>query len=136
MERDDQTGYAEKVIIEAKNKKKIPVIKIFSEGGDELKTYNLPVGAYISIEDNAEIVPGQKIVKIPRNLGKIQDITGGLPRVTELLKQETLQILPLQLKLMVSLLMVKSKEVIVRFLLMMKRQDKEENILLDFPNTY
>ncbi|MFZ1560223.1 MAG: DNA-directed RNA polymerase subunit beta', partial [Saprospiraceae bacterium] len=84
VERDDQTGYAEKVIIEAKNKKKIPVIKIFSEGGDELKTYNLPVGAYISIEDNAEIVPGQKIVKIPRNLGKIQDITGGLPRVTEL----------------------------------------------------
>ncbi len=84
VERDDQTGYAEKVITEAKNKKKIPVIKILSEGGDELKTYNLPVGAYISIEDNAEIVPGQKIVKIPRNLGKIQDITGGLPRVTEL----------------------------------------------------
>ncbi|MBK9734588.1 MAG: DNA-directed RNA polymerase subunit beta' [Saprospiraceae bacterium] len=84
VERDDQTGYAEKVIIEAKNKKKIPVIKIISLGGEELKTYNLPVGAYISIEDNAEIVPGQKIVKIPRNLGKIQDITGGLPRVTEL----------------------------------------------------
>ncbi len=84
VERDDQTGYAEKVIIEAKNKKKIPVIRIFSPGGDELKTYNIPLGAYISIEDNSEIVPGQKIVKIPRNLGKIQDITGGLPRVTEL----------------------------------------------------
>jgi DNA-directed RNA polymerase subunit beta' len=84
VERDDQTGYAEKVITESKNKKKIPVIKIISPSGDELKTYNLPVGAYISIEDNAEIVPGQKIVKIPRNLGKIQDITGGLPRVTEL----------------------------------------------------
>jgi len=84
VERDDQTGYAEKVIIEAKNKKKIPVIRIVSPGGDELKTYNIPLGAYISIEDNSEIVPGQKIVKIPRNLGKIQDITGGLPRVTEL----------------------------------------------------
>jgi len=84
IERDDQTGYAEKVIIESKNKKKIPVIKIISPSGEDLKTYNLPVGAYISIEDNAEITPGQKIVKIPRNLGKIQDITGGLPRVTEL----------------------------------------------------
>ncbi|MBK9254577.1 MAG: DNA-directed RNA polymerase subunit beta' [Saprospiraceae bacterium] len=84
VERDDQTGYAEKVIIEAKNKKKIPVIRIVSPGGEELKTYNLPVGAYITTEENIEIQPGQKIVKIPRNLGKIQDITGGLPRVTEL----------------------------------------------------
>ena len=84
MEREDQTGFAEKVIIESKNKKKIPVIKIISSAGEELKTYSLPVGAYISIEDNDTIVPGQKIVKIPRNVGKIQDITGGLPRVTEL----------------------------------------------------
>ena len=84
VERDDQTGYAEKVIIESKNKKKIPVIRIVSAGGEDLKTYNLPVGAYISVEDNEEVLPGQKIVKIPRNLGKIQDITGGLPRVTEL----------------------------------------------------
>ena len=84
IERDDQTGYAEKVIIESKNKKKIPVIKIVSAGGEELKTYNLPVGAYISVDENEEVLPGQKIVKIPRNLGKIQDITGGLPRVTEL----------------------------------------------------
>ncbi len=84
VEREDQTGFAEKVIIESKNKKKIPVIKIMSSAGEELKTYSLPVGAYISIEDNDTIVPGQKIVKIPRNVGKIQDITGGLPRVTEL----------------------------------------------------
>lgn len=84
VERDDQTGYAEKVIIESKNKKKIPAIKIISAEGEELKTYNLPVGAYIIIEDNDSISTGQKIVKIPRNLGKIQDITGGLPRVTEL----------------------------------------------------
>ena len=84
VERDDQTGYAEKVVIESKNKKKIPVIKILSPSGEELKTYNLPVGAYITVDNNDTVVPGQKIVKIPRNLGKIQDITGGLPRVTEL----------------------------------------------------
>jgi DNA-directed RNA polymerase subunit beta' len=84
VERDDQTGYAEKVIIESKNKKKVPLIRIVSASGDELKTYNIPVGSYISIEDNSTVEEGQVIVKIPRNLGKIQDITGGLPRVTEL----------------------------------------------------
>jgi len=83
-ERDDQMGNEEKVIIESKNKKKIPTIKIISRDGEELRSYNLPVGAYISIEDGAEVKAGMKIVKIPRKLGKIQDITGGLPRVTEL----------------------------------------------------
>ena len=84
IERDDQTGYAEKVIIESKNRRKIPTIRIVSADGEELRSYNLPVGAYISIEDGNEVYAGQKIVKIPRSLGKIQDITGGLPRVTEL----------------------------------------------------
>ena len=84
IERDDQTGYAEKVIVESKNKRKIPTIRILSPDGEELRSYNLPVGSYISIEDGAEVRAGQKIVKIPRKLGKIQDITGGLPRVTEL----------------------------------------------------
>ena len=84
IERDDQTGYAEKVVVESKNKKKIPTIKIVSPAGEEIKAYNLPVGAYISIEDGADVKPGQKIVKIPRKLGGVQDITGGLPRVTEL----------------------------------------------------
>ena len=84
IERDDQTGYAEKVIVESKNKRKIPVIHIVSPDGEKLKSYNLPVGAYISIEDGQELSPGEKIVKIPRKLGGIQDITGGLPRVTEL----------------------------------------------------
>jgi DNA-directed RNA polymerase subunit beta' len=85
IERDDQTGYVEKVIVESKNKRMIPTIQIVDpKSGDILKIYNLPVGAYISIEDGAEVKAGQKIVKIPRNLGKIQDITGGLPRVTEL----------------------------------------------------
>jgi len=89
MERDDQTGYSEKVIIDAKNKKKVPVIRIANKNGEDLKQYTLPVGAYISINDGDSVYAGQKIVKIPRKLGKIQDITGGLPRVTELLKQET-----------------------------------------------
>ena len=84
IERDDQTGFAEKVVVESKNKKKIPTIRIMSTSGEELKNYNLPVGAYISIEDGAAVKAGDKIVKIPRKLGKIQDITGGLPRVTEL----------------------------------------------------
>ncbi len=84
VERDEQTGYAEKVVIEPRNKKKIPIIKIVSPDGEELKLYNMPVGAYISIEDGIEVKAGERIAKIPRKLGKIQDITGGLPRVTEL----------------------------------------------------
>ena len=84
VERDDQTGYAEKVIIESKNKRKIPIVKIVSRDGEELRNYTLPLGAYISVEDGQEVRAGEKIVKIPRKLGKIQDITGGLPRVTEL----------------------------------------------------
>ncbi|HMQ48613.1 MAG TPA: DNA-directed RNA polymerase subunit beta' [Saprospiraceae bacterium] len=84
LERDDQTGYAEKVIIESKNKRKIPIIRIYSPDGEELRSYNLPVGSYLSIDDGEVIKGGQKLAKIPRKLGKIADITGGLPRVTEL----------------------------------------------------
>ncbi|NBO94126.1 MAG: DNA-directed RNA polymerase subunit beta', partial [Planctomycetia bacterium] len=84
VERDDQTGFSEKVIIESKNKRKIPVISIVSAGGEEIKSYTLPVGSYLSIEDGQQLSAGDKIAKIPRSLGKIQDITGGLPRVTEL----------------------------------------------------
>ena len=83
-ERDDQTGYEEKVIIESKNKKKIPSISIVSKDGEELRNYNLPVGSYISVSDGDEIYAGKIIVKIPRKTSQIQDITGGLPRVTEL----------------------------------------------------
>ncbi len=84
VERDDQTGYVEKVIVESKNKKKIPTLKIVSPSGEELKSYNLPVGAYLAVDEGTEVISGQRIAKIPRKLGKIQDITGGLPRVTEL----------------------------------------------------
>ncbi len=83
-ERDDQTGYEEKVVIESKNKKKIPLLSIVTKDGEELRNYNLPVGSYISVSDGEEIVAGKVIGKIPRKTSQIQDITGGLPRVTEL----------------------------------------------------
>lgn len=83
-ERDDQTGFEEKVVIETRDRKRIPTITITNKDGEELRSYNLPVGAYISIEDGAAVKTGEKIVKIPRKGGKIADITGGLPRVTEL----------------------------------------------------
>ncbi len=83
-ERDDQTGHEEKVVIESKKRRKIPTIKIVDADGTEIKSYTLPVGSYISVEDGDSIKPGQNLVKIPRKSGGIQDITGGLPRVTEL----------------------------------------------------
>jgi DNA-directed RNA polymerase subunit beta' len=84
-EKDEQTGFAEKIVIESKNKRKIPSMTIMdAKTGEELKNYSLPIGAYISVDDNEEVKSGQQIVKIPRKLGKIADITGGLPRVTEL----------------------------------------------------
>jgi len=84
VERDDQTGYEEKIIQESKNKKKIPTVKVLSPDGEILKNYTLPVGSHISIEEGAEVDAGANLAKIPRSLGQIQDITGGLPRVTEL----------------------------------------------------
>ncbi|MDO8969120.1 MAG: DNA-directed RNA polymerase subunit beta', partial [Saprospiraceae bacterium] len=90
MDRDDQTGFAEKIVIESKNKKKIPSLTVLNaKTGEELKNFSLPVGAYITVEDNDEVNSGQQIVKIPRKLGKIADITGGLPRVTELVEART-----------------------------------------------
>jgi DNA-directed RNA polymerase subunit beta' len=82
-EADEQTGRAEKVIIETRDKTKIPTIVILAKG-HEPKHYNIPVGAHIAVEDGDECKAGQVIVKIPRTLGKTRDITGGLPRVTEL----------------------------------------------------
>ncbi len=84
QERDDQTGHFEKVVIEPKDKRRIPSIKVINSMGEELKVYNLPVRSYISVENGDEIKAGSLIAKIPRKLGQIQDITGGLPRVTEL----------------------------------------------------
>jgi DNA-directed RNA polymerase subunit beta' len=80
-ESDEQTGHREKVVIETRDKTKIPSIVV--EGKDK-KSYNLPTGSHIIIDEAEEVKAGQVIVKIPRVLGKLRDITGGLPRVTEL----------------------------------------------------
>ena len=81
-EADEQTGHREKVVIETKDKNKIPSILV--EGNKEVKSYNLPVGSHIVISEGDKVRAGQVIVKIPRVIGKLRDITGGLPRVTEL----------------------------------------------------
>jgi len=86
-EYDEQTGHREKVIIETKDKAKNPGIYVVASKGDQgvdQKLYNLPVGAHINVDNGAEIGPGHILVKIPRSVGKTRDITGGLPRVTEL----------------------------------------------------
>ncbi len=80
-EADEQTGHREKVVIETKDKNKIPTMIV--EGAD-VKLYNLPVGSHISVDQGEEVKAGQVLVKIPRNLRIQRDITGGLPRVTEL----------------------------------------------------
>ena len=83
-ESDEQTGLSEKIIIETKDKTKIPSMQIVNDKGDVLKSYNLPVGAHVSLMEGASVKTGQILVKIPRAVGKAGDITGGLPRVTEL----------------------------------------------------
>ena len=80
-EADEQTGHREKVVIETRDKTKIPSIIV---AGKDNKSYNLPTGSHIIMEEGDEVKAGQVIVKIPRVLGKLRDITGGLPRVTEL----------------------------------------------------
>ena len=81
-EADEQTGHKEKVVIETKDKTKLPSIII--EGSKDTKSYNLPVGSHIVLEEGDSVRAGQVLVKIPRVLSKLKDITGGLPRVTEL----------------------------------------------------
>jgi DNA-directed RNA polymerase subunit beta' len=80
-ESDEQTGHREKVVIETRDKTRIPSIVV---DGKELKSYNLPTGSHIMLDEGDDVKAGQVLVKIPRILGKLRDITGGLPRVTEL----------------------------------------------------
>ncbi|PJC60135.1 MAG: DNA-directed RNA polymerase subunit beta', partial [Flavobacteriales bacterium CG_4_9_14_0_2_um_filter_35_242] len=84
IEMDEQTGFQEKVISESKNKKVIPTLLIEDNKGNVLRSYSLPVGAHLMVEDGAKIEAGKTLVKIPRKSAKAGDITGGLPRVTEL----------------------------------------------------
>lgn len=83
IEHDEQTGFREMVITETKDKKKNPALMIM-KGKDALKTYSLPVGAHVSVTEGEKVGLGQILAKIPRIAGKSGDITGGLPRVTEL----------------------------------------------------
>ena len=84
VEIDEQTGFQEKVIVESRNKKIIPIIHLKNKKGEIIRSYNLPVGAHLMINDNESINLGKILVKIPRRSAKTGDITGGLPRVTEL----------------------------------------------------
>lgn len=83
-EADEQTGHKEKVLIESKDKTKIPAIIIEDKKGVKLKEYNVPVGGHIMINDGKDVFAGQTLIKIPRSASRTRDITGGLPRVTEL----------------------------------------------------
>jgi DNA-directed RNA polymerase subunit beta' len=84
-ESDEQTGFREKVIIDNRDKTKNPSIHVLDKKGENVRTYSIPVGAHIMVDEGAEVGPGHILVKIPRTGGKSSgDITGGLPRVTEL----------------------------------------------------
>jgi DNA-directed RNA polymerase subunit beta' len=83
-ESDEQTGYREKVVIETRDKTKNPTLKIVDEEGMDVRSYNLPVGGHLSVDEGQMVKAGDVLVKIPRASGKAGDITGGLPRVTEL----------------------------------------------------
>jgi DNA-directed RNA polymerase subunit beta' len=82
-ESDEQTGFKEKVIVETRDRTKNPLVLI-EDGSGTVKSYNLPVGSHIAVGEGATVQSGEILVKIPRAVGKSGDITGGLPRVTEL----------------------------------------------------
>ena len=84
VETDETTGLKEKIIIESKDKNKLPAVHILDEKGEVSRVYNLPVGAHLVVEEGNKIKAGDLLIKIPRAIGKAGDITGGLPRVTEL----------------------------------------------------
>ncbi len=84
IESDDATNLHEKIIIESKDRTKIPAAELYNDSGELIRTYSLPVGAHLLIDEGEELKPGQVFVKIPRASNNAGDITGGLPRVTEL----------------------------------------------------
>ena len=83
-ETDETTGLTEKIITESKDKSKVPTCDIVNSKGEKIGTYNFPVGGHVVVEDGQSVKTGVTLVKIPRAVGKAGDITGGLPRVTEL----------------------------------------------------
>ena len=84
LESDEQTGFSEKIIMETKDHTRIPSAVIVDNDGNVLRTYSLPLGAHLIVDEGQQIKCGDVLVKIPRAVGKAGDITGGLPRVTEL----------------------------------------------------
>ena len=83
-ETDETTGLTEKIIIDSRDRSRVPTCDIIDENGDVIGTYNFPVGGHVVVEDGQEVKTGTTLVKIPRSVAKGGDITGGLPRVTEL----------------------------------------------------
>ena len=83
-ETDDTTGLTEKIITESKDKSRVPTCDIVDKDGNVISTYIFPVGGHVVVEDGQKVKTGTTLVKIPRTVGKAGDITGGLPRVTEL----------------------------------------------------
>ncbi|PKL81031.1 MAG: DNA-directed RNA polymerase subunit beta' [Ignavibacteriae bacterium HGW-Ignavibacteriae-4] len=81
---DEQTGHITKVVIDSRDRTKSPTIEILDEAGEVIRTYNIPSRAQLRVENNEDIGSGTQLVKIPRDMGRTRDITGGLPRVTEL----------------------------------------------------
>ena len=84
VEEDEATGLRERIIIESKERGVVPSAHIVNESGDTLRTYNFPINGHLVVEDKQVLKAGDIIVKIPRVVGSAGDITGGLPRVTEL----------------------------------------------------
>ncbi|MFA5511569.1 MAG: DNA-directed RNA polymerase subunit beta' [Candidatus Kapaibacterium sp.] len=88
---DEQTGHITKIVIDSKDRAKIPTIEIIDDTGMVLKSYNIPSRAQLRVDDNDVVGVGTSLVKIPRDLGRTRDITGGLPRVTELFEARSPQ---------------------------------------------
>ncbi|HIU89551.1 MAG TPA: DNA-directed RNA polymerase subunit beta' [Candidatus Caccomonas pullistercoris] len=84
VEEDEATGLRELIVIESKEKSRVPSCHVLDDNGELLRTYNFPINGHIVVEDGQKINAGEVLIKIPRAVGKAGDITGGLPRVTEL----------------------------------------------------
>ncbi len=89
---DEQTGHITKIVIESRDKTKSPAIEMWDENNNVLKTYNIPTKAQIRVDDDDFVGVGSSLVKIPRDMGRTRDITGGLPRVTELFEARSPQV--------------------------------------------
>ena len=88
---DEQTGHISKVVVDSRDRTKSPTIEILDDDGNVLKSYAIPSRAQLRVDDNDQVGVGTALVKIPRDLGRMSDITGGLPRVTELFEARSPQ---------------------------------------------